>query len=424
MPHDSTLVFAVMALVALAACDGRAAEQEQPLNPNSHLRGTFANCRLRFEREKKGHVAFIGGSITEMNGYRPMVCEMLKKRFPQTEFTFTDAGIASTCSTTGAFRLESDVLSKGPVDLFFVEFAVNDDQDAHHARRECMRGMEGIVRHCLKHNPAMDIVFTYFVNPEMVEIIKSGKTPLPIAAHEDVAAHYGISTVNLAKEVTEQIQAGKLTWEKFGGTHPAPFGNAICAGMIEEMLNAAWKNPLPADAERRGGSRTAPTSPAEPLDPLNYGNGRFIDPAKAQAKSGWTLGVPEWKKLKGACRERFLKVPILSVEQASCLLAGGTPAPLAEEPGAELTLAFSGTAIGAYVLAGPDAGIVEASIDGGALKSVDLLHAFSGGLHYPRTVMFDADLAPGEHTLRLRVADRKNPRSSGHAARIVQFAAN
>jgi len=426
----SMVLLTLSALLGIAGYAGEIPTPVAPANPNIHLRGDFVNCRLRFEREKKGHVAFIGGSITEMNGYRPMICEMLKKHFPQTEFTFTDAGIASTCSTTGAFRLESDVLSKGPVDLFFVEFAVNDDQDAHHTRQECIRGMEGIVRHCLKHNPAMDIVFTYFVNPEMVEIIKSGKTPLPIAAHEEVAAHYGISTVNLAQEVTEQIQAGKLTWEKFGGTHPAPFGNAICASMIEEMLSAAWKTQggsagaspsrvpvvprLASPAVSSGGTvgqadrgTEAPSLP-KPLDPLNYANGRFIDPAKAQVKSGWTLGVPEWKKLKGACRDRFLKVPILS----------------AEEPGAELTLAFSGTAIGAYVLAGPDAGIIEASIDGAGFKAVELLHAFSGGLHYPRTVMFDADLAPGDHTLRLRVADQKNPRSSGHAARIIAFAAN
>ena len=41
-------------------------------------------------------------------------------------------GIASTCSVTGAHRLTRDVLSKGDVDLFFIEFAVNDDQDAGH----------------------------------------------------------------------------------------------------------------------------------------------------------------------------------------------------------------------------------------------------------------------------------------------------
>ena len=32
-------------------------------------------------RTGKGNVAFLGGSITEMDGYRPMVCEYLKKKY-------------------------------------------------------------------------------------------------------------------------------------------------------------------------------------------------------------------------------------------------------------------------------------------------------------------------------------------------------
>ena len=34
---------------------------------NIHLRGQFHNARIRFEREKKGHVAFIGGSANNDN---------------------------------------------------------------------------------------------------------------------------------------------------------------------------------------------------------------------------------------------------------------------------------------------------------------------------------------------------------------------
>ena len=119
----------IVALDLRGAVDLQAAEGNVAREGDICLRGSLANARLQFERAKKGHVAFIGGSITEMEGYRPMVCGILKRRFPNTEFVFTAAGIASTCSTTGAFRLQSDVLSKGPVDLFFIEFAVNDDQD-------------------------------------------------------------------------------------------------------------------------------------------------------------------------------------------------------------------------------------------------------------------------------------------------------
>ncbi|MCY3018553.1 MAG: SGNH/GDSL hydrolase family protein [Planctomycetota bacterium] len=187
---------------------------------NVTKRGALGNSRIAFQTAKKGHVAFMGGSITEMNGYRPMVCEMLRKRFPGTEFAFTDAGIASTCSTTGAFRLKTDVLDKGPVDLFFVEFAVNDDQDAHHTRPECIRGMEGIVRRLRAHNPKSDIVIVYFVNEDMMAQYRKGQTPIPIAAHEDVAALYQLSTINLCKEVTTKIDAKELTWQKFGGVHP------------------------------------------------------------------------------------------------------------------------------------------------------------------------------------------------------------
>jgi len=400
MRHTVIGLTALLGAVCVPAAETKPAG---PLSRNIHRRGGLANARLRFAREKVGHVAFMGGSITEMNGYRPMVCEVLRKRFPDTKFTFTDAGIASTCSTTGAFRLAEDVLSKGPVDLFFIEFAVNDDQDAGHARRQCIRGMEGIVRHARRHNPCADIVITYFVNPGMLQTLQAGRTPLTAASHEEVARHYGVSTIDLAREVAERIAAGKLTWKQFGGTHPAPRGNAICAAMIDDLMSAAWKEPLPAEAARR-----PYPMPEKPLDAFSYYRGRFIDPGAAKVKGGWKLAVPPWKKLKGSCRRRFLNATMLSAERG----------------GAELTLEFAGTAVGAYVLAGPDAGIVEASIDGGKPVKVNLYHRFSRNLHYPRTVLFAADLQPVSHTLLLRTTDAHDPNSAGCAMRILKFAAN
>src|SRR4051794_1740285 len=132
--------YLALLLVASLLGHARAAEPDRPYGDNVRPRGSLDNSRLKFQTDKKGSVAFIGGSITEMDGYRPMVCDLLKKRFPETTFTFTAAGISSTCSTTGAFRLATDVFGGGPVDLLFVEFAVNDDQDAHHARAQCVRG--------------------------------------------------------------------------------------------------------------------------------------------------------------------------------------------------------------------------------------------------------------------------------------------
>ena len=403
MPAKRFMCFVSASVICLAICAAVVGEPPTVGDSNIHLRGGFDNSRIQFTRGKTGHVAFIGGSITQMNGYRPMVCSLLTKRFGETKFTFTDAGISSTCSTTGAGRLASHVLSKGPVDLFFIEFAVNDDQDAGHKLRECIRGMEGIIRHGRTYNPNMDIVITYFVNPGMVKTINAGKNPIPMTAHKKVAEHYSISTIDLAREVAGQIKGGTFTWKQFGGTHPSKTGNAMCTTMIEKLLNKAWAKPLVGDAKK-----TAHKMPAKPIDDHSYFDGRFINPAKAKVKSGWKLGVPDWKSLKGGKRKQFLDLDFLSADDA----------------GAELTLEFTGKAIGTYVLAGPDAGVLEATIDGGEPVKIDLYHRYSRGLNYPRTVMFNADLKPGKHTLKLKTTAIEGRKHGGKAARILQFVAN
>jgi lysophospholipase L1-like esterase len=388
-----TLLF--MALVAFAT--GAIAADE-----NVQVRSEFLNSRIRFEREGKGHVAFLGGSITEMNGYRPLVSEFLRRRFPETEFEFTDAGIASTCSTTGAFRLSRDVLTQGPVDLLFVEFAVNDDQDAAHSARDALRGMEGIVRQTLRHNPRAEIVIVYFVNPPMLEQIQQGTTPIPIASHERVAQHYSISSINLAREVAHRIERGMLTWGEYGGTHPSPAGNAIPALMISEMLARAWQGGLPETA------RFTRTSLPPPIDETSYERGRFVPVRDVTFGDGWTRRQPDWDSLAGTCRERFRN------EELFC----------STQPGAELTFTFEGTAAGAYVLAGPDAGILEYRIDEGEWNQLDLLHRYSARLHYPRTVMFAVDLPCSEHVVRVRRSSTTDDARPSPAVRVLQFVAN
>jgi len=201
--------------------------------------------------------------------------------------------------------------------------------------------------------------------------------------------------------VADQIDAGKLTWKVFGGTHPKPAGNAIAAGMIGQLLTAAWEKPL--------GYTPKPHSvPKAVLDEGSYFNGHFLSPAKS-ANDAWTWHVPQWKQIPGGFRSNpFGGMKLLTVEKV----------------GKETTVKFKGRALGAYVLAGPDAGVVEVSIDGGHWKRVDLYHHYSRGLHYPRTVMFAADLKRGAHTAKIRLSEKSNSKSKGTAARILQFTVN
>ncbi|MCK4989496.1 MAG: SGNH/GDSL hydrolase family protein, partial [Bacteroidales bacterium] len=187
----------------------------------------LGNSKIKFEREKQGTVAFLGGSITQNGGWRDSVCTYLQQRFPQTQFTFIPAGISSMGTTPGAFRLQRDILSKGPVDLLFVEAAVNDATNGR-SKKEQIRGMEGIIRHTLKDNRAADIVVMHFVDPDKMETYNRGETPEVIANFNLVTAHYKLGTINLAKEVTDRINNGEFTWEEdFINLHPSPFGQSI-----------------------------------------------------------------------------------------------------------------------------------------------------------------------------------------------------
>ncbi|MBR0190623.1 MAG: SGNH/GDSL hydrolase family protein [Thermoguttaceae bacterium] len=344
---------------------------------NTTLRGSYSNSQFVFETTGHGRVAFLGGSITEMDGYRPMVCEFLQERFPKTEFDFVAAGISSTCSDTGAFRLESDVLAHGPIDLFFLEFSVNDDQDGHFSLEHAIRGFEGVVRHIRTECPNVDIVVTFFVNENLMARYRAGDEAVSIQAHRRVAEHYGISTINLAKEIQEEIDAKQITWQEFGGVHPAPRGNRICTEMIKSVLNEAWKTKATA---------VKPHEMPAQIDPWSYVNGSFrgFDCVKTD---GFQISVPDWKNIPGGFRGRF----------------GGRNLLWADQPGATCEFQFVGKAVGLYVLAGPDSGKVEFSIDGGEFRSAEVHHAYSTGLHYPRTVMLADELERGQHTVTLRI---------------------
>ena len=367
---------------------------------NIKLRGQLNNSHNQFILNKTGKVAFMGGSITQMNGYRPMVSKFLENKFPKTKFEFINAGISSTCSTTGAFRLKSHVLDKGNIDLFFIEFAVNDDQDAGHTERDCVRGMEGIIRHARKSQPQMDIVVTYFVNPGMLNQLKEGKIPRTIAAHEKVLKYYNVSSVFLAQEVADQIRSGKLTWEEYGGTHPKPKGNAIASEMIRKLLNDAWKKDEPE-------AKVNHSLPGQLIDGKSYHRGNFLSPENS-SNEFWTWSVPDWKNIPGNFRNTFSGLKLLCCDATN----------------RETKISFRGSALGVYVLSGPDAGIIEVSVDGGLWQSHDLYHRYSRGLHYPRTVMLFSDLKAGNHVARIRIKENSNKASKGSSARILQFTVN
>lgn len=366
------------------------------------LRGDYRNSYQMFEKERVGTVAFLGGSITEMKGWRDMICEDLKQRFPYTKFTFIDAGIPSTGSTPGAFRLADDVLSKAKVDLLFVEAAVNDDTNGFNAIEQ-VRGMEGIVRHALLSNPSMDIMMLHFIYDPFIPKLDGGQMPDVILNHERVANHYLIPSVNLATEIAARMREGEFNWEQFGGTHPKPLGHAYYAATINKVLDEMYASCVAA-----GPAVKPHVLPAVPLDGYSYTNGKLVDIRQAHINKGWQL-VPSWTpRLIAETRPGFVDVPMLETDR----------------PGAKLTLDFEGTAVGIFCVSGPAAGILEYSIDGATFKKLDTFTAWSGGLYIPWVYIFDTELPKGKHRLMLRMSKDHHPQSKGTACQIRQFVVN
>ena len=364
-------------------------------HPYATLRNGLSNSFNQFSHKDSARVAFIGGSITYNWGWRNMVMDFLIERFPDTKFEFISAGIPSTGSTPGAFRLERDILNKGAIDLLFIDSAVNDQANGRTAQEQ-IRGMEGIVRHARINNPNLDIIMMHFVDPKKMELYNSGTTPGVIVQHEKVAAHYGVTTLNLAKEVTERINRQEFTWkDDFKDLHPSKFGQGVYFNSISLLLEQAWQ--LKTQVYR-------PHSlPKRPLDFHSYYTAKLVSIDKAQNLTGFKINQNWQPHSSERTRKGFVNVPML----------------VSNDNSDSFQFNFDGKGIGLWVVAGPDAGDIEYSIDGkkGYLK---LPTKWSGKLHLPWAYMLDTELSSGPHTLIVKNASKSNKK----AVRIVNFLVN
>jgi lysophospholipase L1-like esterase len=375
-----------------------------PLRSRSyHRHGSgLENSRIKFERSREGTVAFLGGSITQNGGWRDSVCAYLNERFPDTRFRFIPAGIASMGTTPGAFRLERDVLSKGPVDLLFVEAAVNDATNGR-SSKEQIRGMEGIVRHTLSRNPRTDIVVMHFADPEKIRMYNRGETPGVIGNFNRIAAHYNIGTINLAREVTERINNREFTWEEdFIDLHPSPFGQGVYFRSIKVFMDHYY-----APSVRDPGEISEHAVP-EPYDPYCYDGGKMIPIGEAVQLEGFRV-IRQWTPpLEAGTRQGYTRVDML----------------VGKEAGDSFMLHFEGKAIGMMVAAGPDAGMIEYSIDGSEAQVLDFYTAWSGSLYLPWYYTLAAELEPGPHTLQVCISKKRNENSLGNSCILKSFYVN
>lgn len=221
-----------------------------------------------FQKAQNGEditVAYIGGSITEgynagtTEFYAKTCTDLLQGYFPDITVTGVNAGISGTPSLLGNLRLERDVLSADP-DIVFVEFAVNDGQEADYKN-----AYESLVRTLLTQEKDIAVVLLFTV-------LDSGYT---CQEHmSKIGANYDLPMISVHDSVYEEIEAGRMTWQDYSNdqSHPNAYGHKC----ITDFVDNYYQKVLPVVAENVGEvSKELP----DPVFSAKYMNMHYIDSA-------------------------------------------------------------------------------------------------------------------------------------------------
>lgn len=376
-----------VSLLALFAA-GAGAAQTYPLVDAVELRprAGLPNAMRKLAGGEEVRVAYIGGSITAANGWRPMTTKWLAEKYPKAKVLETNAAIGGTGSDLGVFRFRRDVLEHKP-DLVFIEFAVNDGGFQPDL---ILRTMEGMVRQAWRQDPRIDICFVYTMTDGMAPVLAEGKFPRSASAMEKVADYYGIPSIHMGMEVVRLHKEGRLVLraspktpeEKAAladkiifsadGVHPhAETGHRLYSAAVARSISAM-------DGVGKAGPRTVP----QPLTPGNYENAKLVPISRAQLSAGWQ----QLDAQKHALAGRFARhLPDMHLATAA---------------GESVSFRFRGTYAGFMDLLGPDCGQLLVSIDDGPPMKVARFDAYCT---YHRIGSFAAgrDLPDGVHTVKV-----------------------
>jgi lysophospholipase L1-like esterase len=364
-------------LVVCTACRAAAADGYQ-------IRDGIPNSQYFFKNDKVGnqYLFYIGNSVLAGTGlkdvnlrYSFQMTQAFVRHFPNASPRET-RHIQPGGSWFGLYRCSrgqpvfGEVISSGH--LAVLDFAADD---RHADIGQVKTSLEGLIRQITLYRATHSRILIYTLTPEMLEAYRAGRTPEYIRVCEQIADHYGVPSLNLAKVAADKILSGAITFEAFSpdGVNPSDAGAKIYADAVAAFVDALMgAYPVP---EKPVGLKL----PA-PLFPETDDNGRIVAYEDPQVKR-----AGEWRP--------------------------GQPSPIgpfrhllvSEQAGASLTLTFKGSEIGLIDVTDKDSAAWEYAVDGAAFQRL------AAPQDAPGPVMRPVALAKGldrnaEHTLALKVA--------------------
>ena len=391
-----SLLSALLAVTASLALHRASSAADTPA-PATHSPAPLAECQPRggvpnflakLQRGGEVRIGYLGGSITEQDGWRPKTLRWFQEQFTNARLREINAAIGGTGSDLGVFRLQQDVLAHKP-DLLFVEFAVNDGGAAPEQIHRCM---DGIVRQTWQANPATDICFVYTLAGNMLESYLAGKMPRSVSAMEKVAGHYAIPTINFGPAVAALQKEGRLV---FSG--PKPKTDAEKAALGDKILFSPdavhpytdTGHQLYLDAvvrswpQLRAVGQTGSHALGTPLVADHFAAAKLVPLNHAKLSAGWQ----KLDATNSMARRFSQRLPELWK---------------ADQPGETIAFKFKGTAVGIYDVIGPDCGQIIVTLDDQPTRVVPRFDAYCT-YHRLATVMLATGLPDAEHTVKLEI---------------------
>lgn len=263
-----------------AGADGAMITFNPDIPEELRIRGGLPNFFAKLKTNKTVRIAYLGGSITEANGWRIKSFNWMKSQYPKVNFIEINAALSETGSDFAACRIKPDVTAHNP-DLVFLEHRIEGGGGFE------AQSVEGIIRQMWKQNPRTDICFIHAVSLEMIPTIQSGRTPGFGAVMESIANKYDIPSIDLGVEIASLEMAGELAmisdlpvagklWFSMDGVNPGEAGHNLYSEIfirsLSQMKNYAEvkEHPLPGAMNQHNWEETT-------LLPIT----------KAQLSSGW-----------------------------------------------------------------------------------------------------------------------------------------
>ena len=197
-------------------------------------------------------IAYLGGSITwggnadpvDLNSWRAIVSRWFVENLPDSLVTNINAGIGSTGSFYGSYRVYDDCQLGSPLppDLMFLEVTANDTYDKL-TEEQVKVNVESIIRQAYAANPKMQIIIIHVTDWPTKNTVSTQRKWIA-----QIADHYGIPQIAVGEKMYNVLLKDNggvaptsqtdEAWTKYitDYCHPSNAGHALYAEYIIEFL--------------------------------------------------------------------------------------------------------------------------------------------------------------------------------------------